>query len=894
MERTRIHWKKIVMILLIAVSVFLNVKNPVYAVGEYIGWSEQKGDFLFLGKEGTDERFPAFCFNKKLAGPGSLTVAPVHYEKTDGSPAAFGAALYHPSTDAEYNQTLYENLRRMLYNGYPQDASGFSNELRGFGDERKIASYFNEVTSWAVWHFTDGLDPREFRKSVYQIASEDQKRLMDKQYELFDRLIDANQTIQPPNDFEIDLFTTVESDPQGRRYQNLIVTRINQPAPKPPESAFGRSETFFITKAGIRDGIVEPNALDQAKLQLRKGEGLGGEILLDDFSPWQGELEFSGATVDLPQLGMKFGDVMTLIEKEVPAGYKKADPIVFTLTGPDVLGGEWWIEIKQPDGTWKRQEYLDSTNFGDATDTLVMYDEAEKPKYPVEIQKTDKTGQMLAGAEFELYKVGGQTFEKVLTFTTNGQSEALQLEEGDYALVETLPPEDYRKLDGAITFHIDGQGLSLLGPQHPLVGVQGNVINVVNEKIAMIVKHKITFKKQDVYGNALQDAHLTIQKIRDEGQAEDIQDGSWMTDATGEKHIELEDGTYRVTETVAPNGYAAVAVFDFTVLNGTVTLVDPTRTDIQVGADQKTLLITDHSNPVNITVTKTWSNGEAAEGIEAVLYADGQEMTSQPLDAAKQWHAEFTNLESLSTTGTPITYTVKERIIGTTQVYAHGDSMTYNAKKYQVTITDQGNNSFVIDNGFVPEKPKDGFVEVSKTVAGKAGDRQQYFKFTISAKTVKETPVSGKCKVTVKNQDGMQYGQGKDSTLDLADGTINFDTSGKAIFYIRDGQSVQIQIPSDVQIEVTETKENGYQTNLKLEGTVAEDQGDGHVKFYLSPTMGTIGVRYTNTKDVVVPTGISLNVTAFGVVFFVALAGVGLMCLNYIKNIKKTKIRKRR
>lgn len=147
------------------------------------------------------------------------------------------------------------------------------------------------------------------------------------------------------------------------------------------------------------------------------------------------------------------------------------------------------------------------------------------------VTKVSATGNPLAGAEFVLYTTSG---EKIADLTTqfNGTASYDGLDAGQYVLRETKAPAGY-KIDTA--------------PK--LVQIKSNAganIKIVNQSMASIVIQKTDADS----GAALSGAEFEITNATGNVVAK------LRTDAAGLAQTDvLEDGTYYVKETVAPNGY---------------------------------------------------------------------------------------------------------------------------------------------------------------------------------------------------------------------------------------------------------------------------------------------------------------------------------------------------
>lgn len=113
-----------------------------------------------------------------------------------------------------------------------------------------------------------------------------------------------------------------------------------------------------------------------------------------------------------------------------------------------------------------------------------------------------------------------------------------------------------------------------------------------------------------------------------------------------------------------------------------------------------------------------------------------------------------------------------------------------------------------------------GYLKVTKTVSGNAGEIDKDFNFTVNLKTADNESVSG------------TYSE------------LTFDTNGNATFTLKNGGSKEIKLPAGLAYTVTETSanQNGYKTTIPANAT-------GTI-----PAKDTAEVAFTNTRNPVTPT----------------------------------------
>ena len=288
----------------------------------------------------------------------------------------------------------------------------------------------------------------------------------------------------------------------------------------------------------------------------------------------------------------------TLVEESAPDGYKVAESITFVI---------------------KNGKLVEDKNAKDGIVTM----KDELMKTDVQISKVDAgQGNELVGAALILTKEGQD--ETVDKWKSDGSIHVVEgLTDGTYTLTELSAPDGYQKAE-SITFVIkDGK----------LVEDK----NVINGVVTMQDKQYtggVSVSKQALgQGTELAGASLTVTK---KGETEAIE--SWTSDGTLHEIADLEDGTYVLTETSAPEGYEVAESIEFTLKDGklvessyakdgVVTMKDALKTtdvkiskvDAGAGAELKgaTLTVTRiadiNGNEANDLIESWTSNGTAHE-----------------------------------------------------------------------------------------------------------------------------------------------------------------------------------------------------------------------------------------------------------------------------------------
>lgn len=345
----------------------------------------------------------------------------------------------------------------------------------------------------------------------------------------------------------------------------------------------------------------------------------------------------------------------TLTETEAPAGYTKADDIVFRVdTGTD---DELQVRIRQSDGSYVA-----------ADDSLITMVDAYQP-HRVAIAKNSLTDGItnIAGATMSVTgrTLDGKSVNSITWTTKQGQSQQLDLQPGTYTLSETNPPAGYTKADD-ITFSVDINGK---------ITVDGKT--QTDGTLTMVDKpdtNGIFFSKTAVGGGAeLAGAEFNLTGSTFEGKT--IDPITWTSGGTPKRFM-LEDGVYTLTETKAPTGYEAVKPLTFTVREGQVYIDGVLQSD-------RTIRVEDRIATTMVRVRKVWSDsnyGGRPEKVTFHLLRNAKELTDKQytveVDSSSSWTHTWTDLPRYDENGERYNYTVDEE---TTQKLKNGS--------YRVSIT---------------------------------------------------------------------------------------------------------------------------------------------------------------------------------------------------------------
>ncbi|MEY8463453.1 SpaA isopeptide-forming pilin-related protein [Streptococcus merionis] len=248
-------------------------------------------------------------------------------------------------------------------------------------------------------------------------------------------------------------------------------------------------------------------------------------------------------------------------------------------------------EVDNDGNTWQYDNYtseavktVDTTKaYGDGNDTWVWKNTYTVKSFPIEISKQNLGGEELENAKIEIFKAtnAGVKGESVETWTSTKEVHKLSLEAGDYIFVENAAPAGYEKVS-EIHFTITADGkiqVTKVGNSNDQDTIAQTAKVEVQKDNKLIVidqvkKHDIEISKQNIAGDILENATITVR---------DKKSGEVVSDAKGVKlenyvttkdnlKVKLVAGEYTFEENAAPAGYDVVTTFTFTVdENGKVT-----------------------------------------------------------------------------------------------------------------------------------------------------------------------------------------------------------------------------------------------------------------------------------------------------------------------------------
>ncbi len=164
-------------------------------------------------------------------------------------------------------------------------------------------------------------------------------------------------------------------------------------------------------------------------------------------------------------------------------------------------------------------------------------------------------------------------------------------------------------------------------------------------------------------------------------------------------------------------------------------------------------------------------------------------------------------------------------------------------------------------------------IDLSKTVTGNQGSRDQYFKFTVTitgdtAGTVLDVDLSNADATTMINAYSPEAHTNPASLTLGADGSVTQD------FWLQNGQNIVINgIPRGASYTVTEEPEDYRVSTVTREGDGQEQSGTA-AEVSDDSISGDTTIRYTNDKTGIIPTNVIVKTAPFAAVMMIGLAGL--------------------
>ena len=422
------------------------------------------------------------------------------------------------------------------------------------------------------------------------------------------------------------------------------------------------------------------------------------------------------------------------------------------------------------------------------------------------VQKTDQDGELITEpATFALYREGdititadgtwsaipgGQPFGTVAT--SNGEATFTVIPNGTYYLVETKAPEGYTANPAAVKVIVNDTGV------YADAGTQGDGITVARG-VGRLVNSMAQFASRGTVDTTL---NQIVAKFYTAASDTDIDNANfeWRT-ITGK-------GTVAAAfEPAAGVTYHPAYYVQNNDQTGEIDYADDScdpKRDWHIWEDGIALSI--QARGMHL-YHKGDHSEEKCDGLYVPISVagGGEGITEQETDAG--WSALLVEQCGSHT-----------RDANTPHTDLTGDNLTDLTALFTGDVTVKVKNDRIVGN-----------LAVQKTVAGNAGEIDREWEFTIELKNA-GAPLSG----TFHYEDGSIV-TGVDQPKD---GTLTFDSAGKATISLKHGQKITIKgIPANVAYTVTETEADGYVT------TSVDDKGT-------IPDNNTATAAFTNTKNV--------------------------------------------
>ena len=225
-------------------------------------------------------------------------------------------------------------------------------------------------------------------------------------------------------------------------------------------------------------------------------------------------------TIAMPEDG-----TYTLTEITAPDGYEVAESITFVIESGKIISGS------------------------EFENQVIMYD-APKNKSILISKKDFTTSEELPGAKLQITNSENIIVEEWVS--TDHPHIIVDLEDGEYTLTEITAPNGY-EIAESVSFTItDGT-------------VENGIVTMYDSPIQDSEKSFKVSKRDITNGNELPGATLVI-TADDNSIVEE-----WISSTIPHEIVDLEDGSYTLTEITAPEGYKISESIKFNVENGNVT-----------------------------------------------------------------------------------------------------------------------------------------------------------------------------------------------------------------------------------------------------------------------------------------------------------------------------------
>lgn len=302
--------------------------------------------------------------------------------------------------------------------------------------------------------------------------------------------------------------------------------------------------------------------------------------------------------------GLKPG-AYTLVEKNPPQGYEKADDIIFTITE----NGKVFVENKEISD--RNIIMIDDYIYGD-----------------VIIKKQDVNGNILPGAEMIMTNKDNKIVDSWTSGTTPHITKKLPV--GEYTISESKAPNGY-VVAPSIKFKLDEDGVIWVGKQKVDEIIVTDEYKTVNVQVS----------KRNIAGEEIPGAKL---EVRD-ANGKLIE--KW-TSVANKTHIlkDIIPGKYILTEVLPPEGYLKAADIEFVVEIGGKVTVNGKETD--------KVIMTDKYAEYDVVISKQDINGKEIGGAKLEV----TDSEHKVIDSWTSVEGRFHIIDNLKAG----TYTLTERV----------------------------------------------------------------------------------------------------------------------------------------------------------------------------------------------------------------------------------------
>lgn len=168
-----------------------------------------------------------------------------------------------------------------------------------------------------------------------------------------------------------------------------------------------------------------------------------------------------------------------------------------------------------------------------------------------------------------------------------------------------------------------------------------------------------------------------------------------------------------------------------------------------------------------------------------------------------------------------------------------------------------------------------------KVVAGNQGSHSRYFEFKLTienASIIKGTDVAVNTTNGAGTPADVLYGEDA-SYVNPTKITINNEGKGEATFWLKHGENISIaDLPDGVTYKLTETAAEGYKSAVDVTGDTFDNKTDDSVTD--TSLKSDANVKFTNTKEGTIPTGILTVVAPAAGIILLAALGLAVVIIS--------------